>query len=396
MAQQLWRMHQEAGWRHICMRELFLMALVMAGTSEIFLFLGGDQVVSQIQSWQVELGLETEAGQGKREGDNRREAAASIIQRLDLALILGAHAPLVRPLVAIIEAEVASGLSAASEVVVSASPRQCKDWPVTRPLERLGSDWLPSVAQFEERYFKVDTPVILHGVMARDGWSGVAEWRRMAYWRSILGHRLLPVEVGCMVEQLDERAQERQAWREELLVGSEFIERFMEASTLRNEGNAEGDGCEVGYVAQHPLCEQVDALKKAFTVPPYCQLGRQEAKNVNVWMGTHGTVTALHYDSYDNILAQVVGRKYVRLYSPKESHRLYALQVANEDRRGIASQKNVSAVHVGRPEHVRFPLFAEAEYVDMVMGPDDMLFIPAGWWHYVESLTPSVSVNFWF
>ena len=37
-----------------------------------------------------------------------------------------------------------------------------------------------------------------------------------------------------------------------------------------------------------------------------------------------------------------------------------------------------------------------AEYVEGVLGPGDMLFIPKSVWHYVRSLTTSVSVNFWF
>ena len=31
-----------------------------------------------------------------------------------------------------------------------------------------------------------------------------------------------------------------------------------------------------------------------------------------------------------------------------------------------------------------------------VIGPGDGLFIPAGCWHHVRSLTPSWSINFWF
>ena len=44
----------------------------------------------------------------------------------------------------------------------------------------------------------------------------------------------------------------------------------------------------------------------------------------------------------------------------------------------------------------RFPLLAEATFTEAVLGPGDALFIPAGWWHYVRSLSTSFSVNYWF
>jgi ribosomal protein L16 Arg81 hydroxylase len=57
----------------------------------------------------------------------------------------------------------------------------------------------------------------------------------------------------------------------------------------------------------------------------------------------------------------------------------------------------VSAVDVEAPDAAEhFPAFANAKPFDTVLGPGDVLFIPRGWWHYVRSLTPSFSVNFWF
>jgi ribosomal protein L16 Arg81 hydroxylase len=44
----------------------------------------------------------------------------------------------------------------------------------------------------------------------------------------------------------------------------------------------------------------------------------------------------------------------------------------------------------------RFPLFGGAAYVDVVLGPGQVLYIPPHWWHYVESLETSFSVSFWW
>ena len=57
---------------------------------------------------------------------------------------------------------------------------------------------------------------------------------------------------------------------------------------------------------------------------------------------------------------------------------------------------NFSAVDVENPDLKRFPDFARAKALDVVLGPGDFVFIPARCWHYVRSLTASISLNFWF
>jgi len=44
------------------------------------------------------------------------------------------------------------------------------------------------------------------------------------------------------------------------------------------------------------------------------------------WFGPVGTVSPLHYDGYHNLLAQVVGYKYVRLYDPRYSQTLSPME----------------------------------------------------------------------
>ena len=43
----------------------------------------------------------------------------------------------------------------------------------------------------------------------------------------------------------------------------------------------------------------------------------------------------------------------------------------------------------------RFPAFSRAKAVQIELGPGDMLYVPPYTWHYVETLSPSVSLSTW-
>ena len=57
---------------------------------------------------------------------------------------------------------------------------------------------------------------------------------------------------------------------------------------------------------------------------------------------------------------------------------------------------NASRVDAETPNLAAFPSFAEVERRACVLRPGDALFIPKGVWHYAHSLSPSLSVSFWF
>jgi lysine-specific demethylase 8 len=92
----------------------------------------------------------------------------------------------------------------------------------------------------------------------------------------------------------------------------------------------------------------------------------------------------------------LAGFKYVRLYDRDQTPKLYVEPRGKNGRSYTYSQGNISTVQVELPDLEKHPLFAEAEFTHTVMGPGSVLFIPAQCWHYVTSLSTSISVNFWF
>jgi len=82
-----------------------------------------------------------------------------------------------------------------------------------------------------------------------------------------------------------------------------------------------------------------------------------------------------------------MGRKYVKLYSDQMTPNLYPHQ-------GLLS--NTSEIDAECIDDAKFPLATQAEFTHAVLEPGQMLYIPAGHWHYIRSLDISFSVSFWF
>ncbi|WP_395403587.1 cupin-like domain-containing protein [Pseudoduganella sp. UC29_106] len=105
------------------------------------------------------------------------------------------------------------------------------------------------------------------------------------------------------------------------------------------------------------------------------------------WLGPAGTMTPLHCDFDDNIFAQIWGTKRIFLSPPHHDEFLYAWE-ANPVLFG-------SPVNPEAPDFDQFPLARQAALIEVIVNPGDMLYIPAGWYHYVHALTFSLSSNRW-
>lgn len=223
-----------------------------------------------------------------------------------------------------------------------------------------------------------------------DNYPGCKKLRDLTYLIIEYGHRTLPIELGSL--------NTSKRLNESLMLVVNFVDTYLSKSTKFGvwsyEEAREREG-EVAYCAQHGVFEQIKGLRDLVEDWPKAILGGKEEKpgaRVNAWIGTGGTRTPLHFDSYDNIFVQVVGVKYVRIYRKTvDVERIYL-----KKGEGAGKQGNMSMVDVEDVDEIKFPGFKDLEYEECLMFPGDALYIPVGTWHYVRSLTTSVSVSYWF
>jgi hypothetical protein len=112
-----------------------------------------------------------------------------------------------------------------------------------------------------------------------------------------------------------------------------------------------------------------------------------------LWLG-NAFLTPAHIDELDNLACVVAGRRRFTLFPPEQVRNLYIGPIDF-----TPAGAPVSLVSLKSPDFERFPRFRDALAAAQVadLEPGDALFIPAVWWHHVESFdVVNVLVNYWW
>ncbi|CAG5133087.1 unnamed protein product [Candidula unifasciata] len=109
-----------------------------------------------------------------------------------------------------------------------------------------------------------------------------------------------------------------------------------------------------------------------------------------IWIGSEGANTPAHQDTYGfNLVTQIYGRKLWILFPPEDSAYLYPTRVPYEE------SSIFTEVNVRRPDLHHHPQFQLSHPYVVTLQPGQTLYVPRHWWHYVESIEPSISINVW-
>jgi len=224
-----------------------------------------------------------------------------------------------------------------------------------------------SRSEFLDNYYAKNTPIILTDIIKN--WKALERWTP-AYLRRHYGEAKVEIQAGRDADPEYELNLERHRktvkfaeYIDWVISGQETNDYYMVA----NNGNLDRPEMK-GLLNDIEICTEY--------LDPNETRGR-----IFFWFGPAGTVTPLHHDPVNLFLAQVSGRKLVRLMPPSQTPFMY-------NQVGVFSR-----VDLENPDYQKYPLFKNVRPIEFILEPGEVIFIPVGWWHHVRSLETSISVS---
>jgi ribosomal protein L16 Arg81 hydroxylase len=213
--------------------------------------------------------------------------------------------------------------------------------------------------------------VILTGEMA--GWPALTRWTP-DYLKERLGDRPVEYQGGRAANarfEMEKDVHRRQA----------PFAAFMDEISQPGAGND-------AYITAYNSDRNAETLSLLHEdMRPLGKFLDPSAQHANgmMWIGPAGTVTSLHHDLTNNFIAQVVGRKRLKILPAAEVGKLY------NSRHVFSDIPDVEAPNLDLALH---PRLAGARAYEVVLEPGEIIFMPLAWWHQVKSLEFSVTVTY--
>jgi len=225
----------------------------------------------------------------------------------------------------------------------------------------------PAADEFEQRYVRSSTPVIITGAIK--DWPASRVWS-LDYFAERFGSRM--VTAGTTREGVLEVSDDVGVHQVEVEFG-----RYLES--LR--------GGKTEHYVLSPVDERLPELLDDVVAPEPCR--KASWHTVRLWLSGVDTCSPLHRDWPENLYAQVFGRKRFLMVHREQTRRVYR-------RPFYSGAPNFSRMNAENADYERFPLFRGVPRIEFEVAAGELLYIPRMWWHQVRSLEVSASINFWF
>ncbi|WP_460122248.1 cupin-like domain-containing protein [Pseudomonas sp. S2_C03] len=240
--------------------------------------------------------------------------------------------------------------------------------PIQRTVERRPRSEL-SVEEFKSRYLPNGVPVIISDALQDWPLFKLSREESLVHFAQLQG-------ITRHGDYVKKTFSTERDFRSTSM--AEFI-ASLDAPATQN-----ADGEPPAYMGNNILPAQ---LMEQIKYPPYFDPSLFIPPRI--WIGPKGTLTPLHRDDTDNLFAQVWGQKTFTLAAPHHREALGTWSTAPQG--GLdGCDFNPDA-----PDYKRFPKAAAVTFMRVTLEAGDLLFLPEGWFHQVESVSTSLSVNFW-
>ncbi|MYM68747.1 cupin-like domain-containing protein [Pseudoduganella sp. FT55W] len=221
-----------------------------------------------------------------------------------------------------------------------------------------------SEAEFLSQYYSRNQPVIITGML--DDCAARSKWT-FDYLAEQLGEREVEVQFG---RNADPDYEMNSLSHKRRMPFGEYVAMVRDAGVTNDF-----------YMTANNDGQNREALRELMSdLPQLTEYLKPDSPGF-FWFGPAGTVTPLHHDLTNNFMIQVTGRKRVRLIAPCDTPKVYNQRHCFSliDARNIDTQ--------------RFPMMADVPVLECVLEPGEILFLPVGWWHFVEALDVTITIS---
>ncbi len=220
---------------------------------------------------------------------------------------------------------------------------------------------------FYAHHFAACRPLVLTGLT--EGWPALGKWSP-AHFKERFGEAEIEIMANRNADPTPDRNFE--AHRRKVRLG-EFVDQIAAAGETNDF-----------YMVAHNHARDNPALRPLYddVRPPEDIFDPQAlVRSSSLWLGPAGTLTSLHHDTTNVLFCQIHGRKRFWMISPLETALL------------DAADGFYAAVRAADLEGGGHPEIGPVRVHRVDLAPGDALFIPAGWWHEVLALDPSISFS---
>ncbi len=214
---------------------------------------------------------------------------------------------------------------------------------------------------FAREFLELKMPVVLTDLMAQ--WPAREKWT-IDYFKAKYGHLRVPV-----VSNNYSKPGKGYMSPDRVISFKEYLEILESGPTdLR--------------IFLWNIFREAPELREDFRIPTIMDGFVNELPFM--FFGGQGSKVAMHYDiDMSNVfLNQIHGRKRVILFAPDQSRLLYQHPFT------VASY-----VDVNHPDLHRYPALALAKGFEVMLEPGETVFIPSGYWHYIEYTDGGYSIS---
>jgi len=221
--------------------------------------------------------------------------------------------------------------------------------------------------EFYRQYYLLNKPVIITGMM--ETWPARKKWD-FAYFKEKVGDQEVQVQHG---RNTDANYEINTTQHRKTMTMRQYLE-LIESSGTTNDFYMTANNTSLNRKALAELWKDIGRI------PEY--LNPESPDDGFLWVGPAGTRTPFHHDLTNNFMAQVIGSKRVKLIPACELPYMY---------NHFHCYTTVDGYEI---DYDKFPLMRNVQILECDLHAGEILFLPVGCWHYVEGLTPSVTVSF--